>query len=329
MFSVKETPWHELGEVLAGAPTMRDALSLGGLDFDVELDPMIATFIQNGVTMNVPVPDAFAVRRTDRNDVLGTVGPSYHALQNRDAFAVLEPLVDAGIATIETGGSLRGGRDVWMMVKFNIDDAKVRDILRDEVEPFGLISNNHNGTRKVVVQETPIRVVCANTLGFALRKLTKAITVRHTSNVKERTIDAAAQLFGDITKRYQAIADQYAAMKATTLSEKQFAAVVLDVIAPLPGEPKERKDNIAKAAHERATDRAMVKRNRLTDLWTDGDGHVGDMSAWEAYQGAVQSLDHDADIWKSDNRLESLFDGQLSKWKQDVVEAVVNLCVAA
>ncbi|CAN5654802.1 hypothetical protein BH23GEM5_BH23GEM5_03150 [soil metagenome] len=51
-----------------------------------------------------------------------------------------------------------------MLVRFNLDSPLVREVFADEVIPFGLISNNHAGQRKVVVQESPIRVVCANTL---------------------------------------------------------------------------------------------------------------------------------------------------------------------
>ena len=35
---------------------------------------------------------------------------------------------------------------------------------------YGLISNNHAGERRVIVQETPVRVVCSNTLGMALTR---------------------------------------------------------------------------------------------------------------------------------------------------------------
>jgi phage/plasmid-like protein (TIGR03299 family) len=342
VFSVKETPWHSLGAILADAPTLDEALRLGGLDFDVQLDAMQAIFEQNGVRMVVDVPDARAVRRADTNGIIGTVGPSYHVLQNVDAFAPLAPLLDAGLATIETGGALRGGRDVWMLVKFNLQNEKALATLGDEVLPYGLISNNHNGARKVTIQETPVRVVCANTLGFALRQagvkengrtkaadLTKAVQVRHTTNVKANVVEAAKELFTTIDARYGAIAAQYDAMKATKMTEIEFEKVILDLIAPLPEKPKtERKDNIAVAAFEKATDRAIVKRNRLTALWTDGDGHVGDGSAWEAYQGAVQSLDHDADIWKAGNRLESLFDGTIAKDKQALVNSVVDFCMA-
>jgi phage/plasmid-like protein (TIGR03299 family) len=332
MFSVRETPWHRLGTTLTDAPNFDDAMELGGLNFEVERRPLTTTFeVREGETIEVQVPENFAVVRTDRanaDGILGVVGSAYRELQNRDAFAVLEPLLDRGVASLETGGTLRGGRDVWMMVRFNIQDEKVQKALGSEVVPFGLISNNHNGSRQVTLQQTPIRVVCANTLAMA-HGMKGGIKVRHTTNVKTRHIDAAEVLFKSLVESYRDIADQFNALRAATLTEEMFKATVLDVLAALPTAPKsERKDNIAKAAFEKATERATAKRDRLTYLWTNGDGHTGDLSAWEAVNGAVQSLDHDEDMWKADDRLASLFDGSLATAKVQVTNAVYDLVTA-
>lgn len=328
IFSVKETPWHSLGTILKAAPKFIDAMELGGLNFNVDLRPMKALVPVNdsGDTIEVDVPENFAVVRDDRKSVLGVVGPSYRVLQNAEAFGVLEPLLDAGLASLETGGTLREGRDVWMMVRFNIDDAKVREVFGKEVVPFGLISNNHNGSRKVVLQETPIRVVCANTLGMALgAKGAKAITVRHTANVKVNVVDAAKELFATLTTRYVTIANQYEALKLMRLTERKFEKLVLDVVAPLPEAPtgeRATKNKIATAAYDRALARAEEKRSSLTELWTAGDGHTGDHSAWEAYNAVTQSVDHDGEMWKAGNRLEALFDGGLADTKQKALESL-------
>ena len=334
MFSVKETPWHAKGEVLAAAPTFEEAMELGGLNFEVETTPMrtLVPVNESGDTIEIDVPNHRAVVRMDRKSVLGVVGPSYSVLQNREAFRVLEPLVDSGLASLETGGTLRAGRDVWMQTIWNISDPFVREILGTEVKPYVLISNNHSGDRQVDLRETPQRVVCANTLGFALAdKLTRAIKVPHRANVKTRVVEAATELFATVTARYVKIAEQYAALKQTTLDEEMFSLLVLDVIAPRPDATKvaERKDNIAKAAFERAMARAEAKRTRLTYLWENGDGHTGDHSAWEAYNAATQSLDHDTALWGGKvDQLESMFDGSIAKDKQAVIDALVGYATA-
>lgn len=133
MFSVRQTPWHREGTLLTQAPSLDDALRDGGLDFEVHVRPLFTRMEQYPDVPNIfgyrQAGNACATVRTDRDDVLGIVSDRYQPLQNRDAFGVLEPLLDADLAAIETGGSLRGGRDVWMLVRFAIDSPIVREVL--------------------------------------------------------------------------------------------------------------------------------------------------------------------------------------------------------
>jgi hypothetical protein len=95
MFSVATTPWHREGTVLTGAPSLAEALRIGGLDFEVELRRL---FVRTepypdrpDVFPSEPTEQGFATVRTDREEVLGIVSKRYQPLQNRDAFGVLEP----------------------------------------------------------------------------------------------------------------------------------------------------------------------------------------------------------------------------------------------
>lgn len=330
VLSVKEDMWHREGTVLAEAPQRPEAMEIAGLAYEVELRPLQAICeVREGETIEVKVPNYFATVRTDRNGVLGVVGPSYTPLQNEAAFSTLDPILDAGIASIETAGALREGRDAWMMVSLKLD---LPGVFRDgEVKPYLLISNNHSGERKALVQHTAVRVVCANTLGFAHRNaaagIDNAIKVFHRANVKSATAKAVADMIETLTANFSIIASQYEKLQQRFLSEEEFSLNVLDVLAPLPEAPvgeRATKNRIATAAWEKASERANKKRDRLSQLWTDGDGHTGDRSAWEAYNAATQSIDHDADLWKvdGDSRLASLWQGQLGKAKQSVFDSL-------
>lgn len=325
IFSVRETPWHREGTVLSGAPSLEEALTLGGLDFTVETQPL---YIRQGVP-GLPevgsyekVPGAFATVRTDRQEVLGTVAGRYQPLQNRDAFGVLEPLLDAGLATLETGGALRGGRDVWVLVRFNIDSPVVQEVFADEVVPFGMISNNHAGQRKVVVQETPIRVVCANTLGAALKGRQKAIGVRHTASVEAKTVEAARELWRGLIERYGKLAVKYRVLKESYLDEALFRKLVLDVAAPIPAELEQK----GLTGHQQGARRRIeARREKIRRLWTKGAGHTGDFSAWEAYNAVVETVDHDEKLWRTrGSRAESLLYGKLGDVKDEVLTSLLT-----
>ena len=323
MFSVRDTPWHREGTVLTEAPCLKEALRLGGLDFEVEVRPLYTRIEKElGVFTYKRAGNACATVRTDRNSVLGIVSERYQPLQNRDAFGVLEPLLDAGLASLETGGSLRGGRDVWMLVRFHVDSPVVREVFADEVIPFGLISNNHAGQRKVVVQESPIRVVCANTLSLALEGRSRAMGVRHTASVEARTVEAAQQLWSGLIERYETAARQYQALKQYHMDTALFRRLVQDVAAPMP--PRLEQAGLT-PRQEGARARVLARRERLAQLWTEGAGHTGNHSAWEALNGAVQSLDHDAGLWRVRGpRTAALLDGRLAEVKNRVMATLVT-----
>ena len=319
------TPWHSLGTPVADGLTVAEALSASGTDYAVELRPLYCT-VQREVPdgnfeQTVAVPDNFATVRTDTGGVLGVVGSRYNVLQNADAFGVLSPLVDAELASVETMGALRGGRDVWALVRFNVDDPVVREVFADEVVPYGLVSNNHSGMRQVIVQETPIRVVCANTLGMAHAGGGRAVKIRHTSAVGSRTVDAAGELFRGIVERYRAVAGQYSALKRTHLDREQFERLVLNVVAPLPKDTKSPR-------YESALNRARRRRDEVSRLWDAGKGHTGNRTAWEAYNAVTESVDHDDALWPlrgESTRTEQLMSGgSLAKVKDAALASLLT-----
>lgn len=335
----RKSAWHELGTVIPDRNiTFAEALTLGGADFSVELRDVYEKHLVNDQTAGPddepehyfnPISGYKSTVRTDRDTVLGIVGSRYTPLQNRDAFGILEPLVDAGVARIETAGTLRNGQDVWLLVAFDLDDDEVKRTLSerpdgDVVRPYALISNNHAGRRQAIIQETPIRVVCANTLGAAFSAGGQRFKVRHTLNVEARVTEAAQVLFGDLTKRYRAIAQQYEQLRATHLDTALFRKLVLDVAAPIP-------EKLTKAElsprEETSREKVAEKRERLALLWENGDGHTGDHSAWEAYNGVTQSIDHEPELWgmgTGERRLRALFEGRADEIKSSVLESLVS-----
>jgi len=183
MLSVGRAPWHSLGVKLDNPPTALEAIRLAGLDWQVTLEPLWTrgTLSHDGQMQQAPV---FATVRTSDRRILGVVGPQYRPLQNTEAFAFFEPFLDTGQASIETAGSLSGGKRVWVLAKLNRAPLEIAP--GDDVEKFLLLSNNHDGTLAIRVGFTPIRVVCQNTLSMAHRSdASQLIRVRHSQHVRE------------------------------------------------------------------------------------------------------------------------------------------------
>ena len=164
-----------------------------GLDWQVE-----SRNIYSGTGAMIPGYRA-NVRSTD-DAVLGVVSDRYRIVQNEEAFQFTDDLLGEGV-TYETAGSLQGGKKVWMLARL----PRKYLIAGDQVEPYLVIFNSHDGSSGVKVAMTPIRVVCQNTLNLALNTAKRSWTARHTENVLLRVQDARETLQLDSNKLYENI----------------------------------------------------------------------------------------------------------------------------
>ena len=87
-------------------------------------------------------------------------------------------------------GSLQGGKKVWMLAK--MPDRYI--IAGDEIAPYLVVMNSHDGSSGIKVAMTPIRVVCQNTLNLALNSAKRIWTTKHTENVMSRVHEARETL---------------------------------------------------------------------------------------------------------------------------------------
>ncbi len=354
MLSVVETPWHRLGVILDSPPSLVEALGLAGLDWEVRKVAHYAD-LEDGLADGERLPrgtldfahssDSYSVVRWDRHEVIGTVGNAWQPLQNVDAFAPVEPLLDAGLATIETAGVLRNGKQVWMLIRFDTqailerieaggaDKAQVAMAMElfGEVLPYGLFTNDHSGGAKARIKETGVRVVCANTMGWALGKDEEGFSVEvgHTGDVTGNYMAAADMMLTGMANRYASLANYRDAMRNSRLTDRDFKRLVLEPVVPirhLEAKIQRREDSPQTRG---AFERAHRRRNRLGELWHTGHGHVGDSSVWEAFQGLVQWCDHEDDVPGAGNRLTSLHDGTLGQIKQQAFRRLYSYATKA
>lgn len=196
-FSVKQKPWHNLGQIVEEHPTSEQAIKFAGLDYEVEKSPLFSKglgIIENNsgieiVDSELEVSNYFASIRTDNNTVLGVVGKDYHILQNREAFSFFDSIVGGGNGILyETAGALGNGERIFIT-------AKLPDYIRvgngdDITEKYIFLTTSHDGSGSITAAFTPIRIVCQNTLNASLKNMSNVIRIRHTSGAKQRLEDA-------------------------------------------------------------------------------------------------------------------------------------------
>ena len=236
MMYVREKPWHGLGTRVEEAPTSADALRLAGLDWTVDRKPL-------QVCGGPKVENFFANVRSSDGSVLGVVSDRYKVVQNADAFAFTDSLID-GEVRYETAGSLMGGRKIWLLAK--LPDA---EIVGDKTEPYLCFSNTHDGSGAIRVCMTPIRVVCNNTLNIALSGARRAWSVRHTGDIQTKLHEARMCL--DMANKYMDKLAVYADQLANKTVKDEEIAKILDEMFPVTEESSDReKRNAEKARTE-------------------------------------------------------------------------------
>lgn len=183
-FSVKEKPWHGLGQIVQDYPGSAEAIHFAGLDYTVEKFPLFTRpdgF--PGAGNELEVPDYFSTIRTDTLQVLGVVGKDYQVVQNRDAFSFFDSIVGGEGIQYETAGALGKGERIFITAKL---PGYIKVGREDLIEKYLFLTTSHDGFGSITAAFTPIRIVCNNTLNAALRNHSNAIKIRHTANAKER-----------------------------------------------------------------------------------------------------------------------------------------------
>ncbi len=239
MMYVREKPWHGLGTMVEEAPVSADALRLAGLDWTVRQEPVFdgEGRIIRGYRANV---------RDSDGSVLGIVGERYRVVQNVDAFSFTDGLI-GGSVRYETAGSLREGRQIWLLAKM-----PERMVAGDEVEPYLCFTNSHDGSGGIKVCMTPIRVVCNNTLNLALGSARRIWTLRHTENVHDRLDEARSCLFR--ANEYMTGLAEYAERAARLRMMDEDIRDILNELFPVTEKSTERE----KANAERCKTEFMV-----------------------------------------------------------------------
>jgi phage/plasmid-like protein (TIGR03299 family) len=224
-FTVKEKAWHDLGKVLDNCPTSSDAIKHAGLDYDVAKIPV---YCNPENSDSVVIPEKFATYRTDTKDVFGIVGDRYSIVQNRDAFTFFDEIVGEGAAIYETAGCLGNGEVIFIT-------AKLPEYIRvgndDLIEQYLFLTSSHDGSGAIQVAFTPIRIVCNNTLNFALQNCSNKLTIRHTESAKDK-LAQAHKVMGIVHKVSDELSTVFNQMAKVKITDPQLLSFIKRSLAP-------------------------------------------------------------------------------------------------
>ena len=262
VFTEGKKAWHGLGQVIDGQLTAREAFTRANALYTVDKAPLIYRNPITGEESNSE--HRCATYRTDTGDQLGTVGLNYHPIQNEELCKFAEALRDD--AVIESVVVLKGGAKVAFSARLLGTDAEVvkGDIIHRRLN--GYLS--HDGTTAFGGMFSNIRIVCANTLGYAQSDADrhgKQFKVSHTKlgvaqiDQMLKSIDIARQTFGAEVEEYKRMAEtpmDFESYKSWLTSIYNMPAVKQDDGTVRPG----------------CISDAKVKFNKLIHAWAGGYG---------------------------------------------------------
>ena len=287
MFYVREKPWHGLGTRVEYALTSAEALVAAGLDWEIVSK---AVFDQDGNEIR----GYKANTRSTDNSVLGIVSNKYKIVQNKEAFEFADSLVGEGI-TYETAGSLRGGKQIWLLGKM-----PERYILGDKIEPYICFTNTHDGTGAVRACMTPVRVVCNNTLNMALNNASRSWSTPHRGNIQMR-LDEARQTL-QLAEQYMDALNEQAERLAYQKMDNDDIQNALNNIFVLPEDASDRQ----KRTVEKAKDDVMICM-LAPDLVQFANTAWGFVNAVSDYVGHGDPMRHTKNF--EENRWERIISG--------------------
>lgn len=306
MFYTREKPWHGLGTRVEEAPNSADALKLAGLDWNVKSE---SVFDGRGI----PISGYKANVRESDETVLGIVGEKYTIVQNVDAFAFTDSII-GGDVRYETAGSLREGRQVWLLAKMPTEK-----LAGDDTDPYLCFTNSHDGTGAVRVCMTPVRVVCNNTLNLALQTAKRTWAMRHTESIASRLDEAKDCLM--LARKYMGGLSEYAeAAKKKQVSDEKLKEF-LDELFPL---------GVSADAPEAKVEKAKERQKKLHDeymicYWMP-DLAAFRGTAWGAINAAADFAAHTPPRRKTTNYKENNFSRIIVG--HTLVDSMANLCMA-
>lgn len=176
-------PFHLVGNSLQGISstneTIKEVLSVGGLDWEVEKVP----HYQEVDGQMIEIPGTSIVRRKDNFNPLGVVSSkSYELIQNDRYFDVLDDIGKERPMEYIAAGTFQGGKRVWLTSKL----PTIEIVEHEKFDLYLVFQTAHDGKNSMKVSLTPVRAMCENAMNTAVRDAYRTWNFPHYNGINER-----------------------------------------------------------------------------------------------------------------------------------------------
>lgn len=344
----KHRAWHRLGTVYDRPLTVKEALHGCHADYRVALQPLVALTpdiqreMDTGSVMalqlnNAVVSKYMATMRLDTHKILGIVTEHYGIVQNEDAFKFIDMMVTGKMAdtahtpVIETAGVLDEGKRVFITAKFP------KEILldnrgNDRVEMYIVFTTSHDGLGAVNCLVTPIRVVCNNTLNFAMKNNSGKLSLRHSRNVMNR-LDLRESKNAEFVYKTLHMYDVYKNSLEAEFKHLQNIKVaeqdLMGILAEVTYEDDDLKNfRASKDVYDKDISISAFQRiNRMRDIVESGIGQNSEDrgSALWLINGITTYFQNYATFKSDETKFDNIQSGSVSRKVQRAYDLITNM----
>ena len=159
-------------------------------------------------------------------------------MQNEEAFAFTDKLLGEGVK-YETAGSLQGGKRIWLLARLPHEYI----IGGEQISPFLVFTNTHDGSGAIKTALTPVRVVCQNTLNLALNTATRSWSMIHTGDVNGK-LDEASETLQLANKYMVELGKEFNSLQAKKIAEHKVLEYIDELIPEPENASYQQKKNI-------------------------------------------------------------------------------------
>jgi len=166
--------------ILAQGIAQQGADPAGGIQMTATIDGLAKGDKATGKGRPTQVPNRKALVRSDIETVLGVVSERYHVVQPSEIANFNGELIEKFGYEVDTVGALSDGKRIWFLIKagegFSI-------MGQDKIERYLLSSTSYDASTATIIQPTDVRVVCSNTMQYAISTGSQRISVNHSGKV--------------------------------------------------------------------------------------------------------------------------------------------------
>jgi phage/plasmid-like protein (TIGR03299 family) len=310
---VGEPPWHTLGKKLDAGTPIETWIKAACLNWQIIREPVRYCF-KNEIR---EMPNQQVLIRSDNGAPLSVVSNSYCIVQPKEVIEFYKELVADSDFSLETAGALDEGRKVWGLARSN-NSKNILDNKGDSIDAFLLLASSCDKSLATTVAFTSIRVVCQNTLNFAMEQIKgkaqpRCLKIAHNRQFKWDEAKNKLNLIGDAWSNFIKKVEQLAKTEVKQNDINNFFESLY-----LNG----KKDD------EKLSKNAIIEIQNLQSALVNAPGQnlpTAKDTAWGLVNAVTYYVDHKRKSNHQCARLDSAWFGSGALLKDKAWETAINM----